>query len=252
MKPMLAKNWTSNIDPTGWYMSEKLDGIRAIWTGQEFVSRNEKPFVAPRWFIKDMPEHTMLDGELWMGRGRFNETSGQVRRRTNQDWSEIKYMVFDIPSEIRCFEEHKTILYQLMLPPHVYIVTQFLCTGRKHLQDFEAVVVGNKGEGVMLRDRRSKYEFKRSKYLLKVKKFKDDEAIVIGYINGEGKYKNVMGTLVCRYKGTNISIGTGFTDGDRKNPPPIGETITFKYFELSDYNIPRFPVYKGIRGYLNG
>lgn len=245
---MLAKKWNGE-DPTGWYMSEKLDGIRALWAFG-FSSRNNKPFIAPDWFTETIPMKYILDGELWMGRGRFNETSGQVRRKKNQDWAQMKYMVFDYIEELHIFSGHLRVLKGMALPPHVEILPQIKCISLNHLLEFEAEVLKNGGEGVMLRHPDSKYQAnKRSKYLLKVKQFHNDEAIVVGSTAGEGKYKTMAGALLCDYKGNIISVGTGLTDEDRLNPPIYGAVITFKYFEMSKDNIPRFPVYIGIRDY---
>ena len=246
MKPMLAKKW-DGTDPTGWYMSEKLDGVRAIWDGEKLMSRNEKEFVAPEWFTRDMTPW-YFDGELWMGRGRFNETSGQVRRKTNQDWSEMKYVIIDYPEGGYTFRQHLCGFSALVLPNHVQLLVQTKCKSMQHLLIFESRVIKSGGEGVMLRHPDSRYEMgKRSNFLLKVKRFHDDEAVVAGYKGGEGKYKKIVGSLICVYKGKEICIGTGLTDYDRACPPKVGETITFKYFEMSKDNIPRFPVYVGVR-----
>lgn len=250
VRPMLAKNWDESIDPTGWWMSEKLDGIRAIWNPKikTFMSRNEKPFIAPLEFIKDFPD-TMLDGELWGGRGNFRATSGQVRRKTNQDWSDIIYMVFEIPNGCGFFVEHLLELLRLKLPCNIKIIEQTKCERIEHLLEFLGGVEAKGGEGIMLRHPSSYYEEgKRSSNLLKVKTFKDDEAIVTGYTDGTGKYLGMVGALVCDYKGTQILVGTGLTDHDRNNPPKVGTKITFKYFEMID-NVPRFPVFVGIRNY---
>lgn len=246
MKPMLAHNWNTTIDPCGWYMSEKLDGIRAIWDGNNFISRNEKVFNTPDWFKQDMPT-SLLDGELWSGRGLFNYTSGQVRRKYDMDWSKIKYIVFDIPKPGERFEFRNKLLTHIKMPSHVQIIKQIKCKGIKHLQQFELDIISNGGEGVILHHPDNEYTYnKRSKYLLKVKQFKDDDAIVIDYENGKGKYGGMVGALICQYKDNIITIGTGMTDEDRNNPPKIGSTIIFKYFEMNN-NIPRFPVYVGIR-----
>lgn len=246
MRPMLAKKWNDSINPTGWYMSEKLDGVRAIWDGSRFLSRNEKDLMAPEWFIKDIPK-CLLDGELWLGRGRFNEVSGRVRRKYNINWDGIKYMVFDIPKEGDTFKFRYSLLKHIKFPSHVYIINQVKCINEAHLLDFELMTIEEGGEGVMLHHPDSIYKHgKRSNSLLKLKRFNDDEAIVCNYVKGKGKYINMVGALLCKYNNTLITVGTGLSDADRINPPPIGSTITFKYFEMSN-NIPRFPVFVGER-----
>ena len=75
---LLAHKWETDHDPTGWWMSEKLDGIRAYWDGETFVSRLGNRFFAPDWFVADLPADT-LDGELWVGRKMFQKTTSIVR-----------------------------------------------------------------------------------------------------------------------------------------------------------------------------
>lgn len=251
LKPMLAKNWDGR-DPTGYYMSEKLDGIRAIWNPEDrtLYSRNGKPFVPPTGWTDDFV-YTFLDGELFMGRGKFNECSGQVRRKTNQDWSGIKYRVFDMP---HCRDSYlsiyKTLEYLDGYLKNIEIVKQTVCESTEHLLEFEQEILAKGGEGVMLRNPNSLYQQgRRSWDLMKVKRFITDEAIVIGWKGGEGKYTGMIGSLICEWGDQEIEIGTGFTDEQRLNPPIIGSKITFKYFELEDSGKPRFPVFIGVRDY---
>lgn len=82
----------------------------------------------------------------------------------------------------------------------------------------------------MLRDPDAFYEHRRSKTLLKVKVFVDEEAKVIGIEKGEGRCAGMMGAIQCRLKnGTEFKIGTGFDDSWRRKPPKIGSIVTFKY-----------------------
>ena len=76
--------WESSIDITGWWMSEKLDGVRAYWDGKQFLSRLGNRFHAPPWFVEGF-RPTPLDGELWGGRKLFQRTvsivSAKIKRR---------------------------------------------------------------------------------------------------------------------------------------------------------------------------
>ena len=67
---LLAHAWAGDVDLAGWWMSEKLDGVRAYWDGEAFVSRLGNQFLAPAWFTADLPADT-LDGELWVARKKF-------------------------------------------------------------------------------------------------------------------------------------------------------------------------------------
>lgn len=97
----------------------------------------------------------------------------------------------------------------------------------------------------MLRRPASMYVGKRSDTLLKVKSFLDDEAVVVGHQPGEGKHLGRLGAVNVEWKGKKLKLGTGFTDAERESPPAIGSVVTFRYFELSDDGIPRFPTYVG-------
>jgi DNA ligase-1 len=117
-----------------------------------------------------------------------------------------------------------------------------------HLKNELARVEALGGEGLMLRQAQSKYVAGRSSTLLKVKSFKDDEAVVIGHQPGTGRHKGRLGALLVRLaSGKEFAIGTGFSDKEREKPPAIGSTVTFKYQELSDGGVPRFPSYGGAR-----
>lgn len=246
MKVMLAKKY-ENQSPRGWWMSEKLDGVRAIWNGRTLVSRTGKEFHAPDWFLAGLPTDTILDGELWEGRGMFQETVGKVRT-LNGDWSGIKFMVFDVVSE-NIYESRKSALEKLDMPGHCTVLKQTRCRSEDHLCDFEEEVTGSGGEGVMLRRRNSLYEHKRSGNLLKIKKFQTDEAVVTGYTEGKGKHAGRIGALICEYMGKTFNIGTGITDYMRKLPPKIGSRVTFSFFEKTNAGIPRFPALLTVRDY---
>lgn len=244
---MLAKKYEGQ-DPTGWWMSEKLDGVRAVWDGYKLISRTGKEFTAPDWFIKDLPKDLVLDGELWEGRGLFSQTCGKVRKQIEPDWIGVKYMVFDCICDGTVATRYKT-LYQANLPSHVQILKQTPCTSKKHLDEFEAEILKAGGEGVMIRKPLSQYEDKRSSSLLKVKRFQTDEAIVEDYEAGQGKHTGRVGALLCRFRDKLISIGSGLTDKDRQCPPEKGSLITFSFFEITENGMPRFPVYIAERNY---
>tara|TARA_B100001964_G_C14150696_1_gene561900 strand:- start:1026 stop:1271 length:246 start_codon:yes stop_codon:yes gene_type:complete len=75
---------TRNIN--GWWMSEKLDGVRGYWTGNKLISRQGNSFHAPEWFTRNFPS-IPLDGELWTEREQFQELVTIVRRESaGTDW----------------------------------------------------------------------------------------------------------------------------------------------------------------------
>jgi DNA ligase-1 len=100
----------------------------------------------------------------------------------------------------------------------------------------------------MLRQPGSAYVAGRSATLLKVKSFKDDEAVVVAHQPGTGRHKGRLGALLVRLAdGTEFAIGTGFSDKQREAPPPVGATVVFRYQELSDGGVPRFPSFHAVR-----
>jgi DNA ligase-1 len=242
---LLAQTWTTDVDLAGWWMSEKLDGVRAYWDGQQFISRQGNLYHAPDWFIAQLPP-TPLDGELWLDRKAFQRTVSIVRRQDKSEhWREISYLVFDAPAMDAVFEDRVAFLRESLAKVkarHVQLHAHAQCRGVEHLREELARVEALGGEGLMLRQPASKYEIGRSTTLLKVKSFHDAEARVIDHQAGAGRHKGRLGALLVELAdSTQFSVGTGFSDAQRANPPPIGSTITFRYQELSDRGVPRFP-----------
>src|SRR5947209_10326787 len=94
-KVLLAESWDSALDPTGWWLSEKLDGVRAYWDGQRFWSRNGNLYHAPDWFVAGLPA-LPLDGELSLGRKLLQRNTRIVRRQDRtQHWEEVSHVFLD-------------------------------------------------------------------------------------------------------------------------------------------------------------
>jgi DNA ligase-1 len=248
---LLAHPWENDVDLTDWWMSEKLDGVRAYWDGKRFWSRLGNEFFAPDWFTAGLPDFP-LDGELFGGRKRFQRTVSVVRRQDkSQDWKELLFVVFDAPSVDAAFEqrlEHCRKWVDDTKPGYARWHPHERCQGTAHLRAELERVEGLGGEGLMLRQPGSRYEVGRSHTLLKVKSFKDDEAVVIGHVAGAGRHKGRLGALEVELRnGKRFSVGTGFSDAERASPPALGTIITFRYQELSNDGVPRFPSYIGVR-----
>jgi DNA ligase-1 len=248
---LLAESWDFVADPAGWWLSEKLDGVRAYWDGRQFLSRQGNVFHAPDWFTKGLPPEP-LDGELWLGRKRFQRAVSIVRRQDKSDhWKDISFVVFDAPSLEKSFEARMDFVRECLgqgATPHAVAHAQQLCRGIDHLKEELARLEALGGEGLMLRRPGSKYESGRSSTLLKVKSFHDAEARILKHLEGAGRHKGRLGALFVELAdGTTFSVGTGFSDKERESPPAVGSTITFRYQELSEAGVPRFPSYVGVR-----
>jgi DNA ligase-1 len=208
-------------------------------------------FHAPDWFVAGLPD-TPLDGELWIGRKAFQRTVGIVRRQDKSDlWKQVRYVAFDAPGIDDAFEGRVAAIrahIERFRPAYLRAHDHAVCTGLDHLRAELARVEALGGEGLMLRQPESQYEVGRSLTLLKVKTFHDAEARVLKHLKGAGRHKGRLGALLVELAdGTQFSVGTGFSDAERGAPPPIGSVITFRYQELSDGGVPRFPSYVGLR-----
>jgi DNA ligase-1 len=248
---LLAERWDNVQDLTGWWMSEKLDGVRAYWDGKALISRLGNRFHAPDWFLDGLPDHP-LDGELWIGRKAFQRTVGIVRRQDKTDlWKEVSYVIFDAPALDAAFEDRLAVIRdhaERHRLPHLRTHEHAICQGLDHLRGELARVEALGGEGLMVRQPGSRYESGRSSTLLKIKSFLDAEARVLEHLKGAGRHKGRLGALLVELPdGTRFSVGTGFSDAERESPPVIGSIITFRYQELSDGGVPRFPSYLGVR-----
>ncbi|CAF1191503.1 unnamed protein product [Rotaria sordida] len=252
---LLAEIWTEDIDPTGWWMSEKLDGVRAYWNGSNFYSRQGNLFHVPDFFKVSLPK-VPLDGEIWCGRGLFQKCISIVKKQANKvvpdDYKLLTYLIFDAPSHGGKYEDRVKWL-QDNIPQdddkcYATVVGIKKCQNLADLKKCLTDVTAAGGEGIMLRKPGSHYENKRSSTLLKVKTFYDEEALVIGHKPGKGNCTGMLGALECELpNGKRFDVGSGFNMDQRRKPPKIGSVITFKFQELSNSGSPRFPVFLRMR-----
>lgn len=249
---LLAEVYRSQVDVTQYLVSEKLDGVRAIWDGQTLRFRSGKTINAPPWFLDGLPRRS-LDGELWLGRGRFERLSGIVRRELPNDseWRQVRYMIFELPDAPGTFAQRAALISEMVKRaniPWVQEIEQFSVVDRDSLQKRMKTVVKAGGEGLMLHRADAPYETGRSDTLLKMKPWEDAEAVVIGHLPGKGKHAGRLGAIHVRTEdGRGFSLGTGFTDQQRRDPPPIGCTVTYRYRDLTSNGLPRFASFLRVR-----
>lgn len=249
---LLAERYQDNVDVRQYWVSEKLDGVRAHWDGKQLRFRSGNIVHAPDWFIAVLPPQP-LDGELWIGRGTFERLSGIVRRASpdNAEWRQVRYMIFELPGASGSFTERIGRIGLLVAQagvPWLQAVEQFRLTDDKALRRKLDEVVRGGGEGLMLHRADAPYETGRSRILLKVTPWLDAEARVVAHLPGKGKHDGRLGALrVEMPDGRQFSIGTGFSDALRRNPPAIGTLVTYRYRELTRKGIPRFPRFQRVR-----
>ena len=242
---LLAKTAPASIDPAGYLVSEKLDGVRALWDGKVLRFRSGRLIAAPAWFTAKLPE-TPLDGELWLGRGQFDALSGAVRKvkPVDAEWQKISYMVFELPAGSGDFKDRALALDSIVNTaawPQLQAIEQTAIANRATLQAKLDDVVQGGGEGLILHLANAPVATGRSDALLKLKPVQDAEAVVVGHVAGKGKYARMTGALdVKTTDGQRFKLGTGLSDVQRKHPPAIGSTVTYTYRDLTSSGKPRF------------
>ena len=293
---MLAKEWTKNFKkprgvedyepPIEWKASEKMDGYRGRYSkkNKKFISRNQKEYNAPKWYIDGMPDVDM-DGELWIGREPKDfQSMGTIRKKVpiDEEWMKVKYCVYDFPEINYKFGDRYKIMkknekkikenwnsYRKTLEPKfhsmscpIIILPQITIKSLEHMEQFYEKILENKGEGIMLKCPNSDYINGRSNYLLKYKPLFDAEAEIVGYKKGTNKYEGLLGAFICRplnnkddhfirdMNKDNEFAMSGMNDSVRttyEKTHPIGTIVTYNYNGFLDSGKPRFSRYMRIR-----
>lgn len=249
---LLAKVYAADVDPAAYWVSEKYDGVRAVWDGRVLRFRSGRPVPAPPWFVDALPPRA-LDGELWLGRGRFDALAAIVRKTVPVDaeWREVKYLVFELPDGPGSFTDRIEAMQRIVAAsrlPNLRVVEQSRVADRRELaRRLEAVLKGG-GEGLMLHRAAAAYRTGRSDDLLKLKPYRDAEARVVGHEPGRGRLQGLTGALRMEMPdGRRFRLGAGLGDAERRDPPPIGTLVTYRYQELTPRGLPRFPRYWRVR-----
>lgn len=254
---MLAKVYQPGVPLQDYWVSEKFDGVRGYWDGEQLLTRGGERIAAPAWFTAGWPK-TPLDGELWAGRGQFARAVSTVRQQTPDDaaWRAMRFMVFDLPAQGGPFSERIPALNGAVSridQPWVQAVAQSKVASHTALQALLATTVKRGGEGLMLHRGASFYKGARNDDLLKVKTHEDTEARVVAHVPGRGKYAGMLGALLVEMPGADgkpgrrFKLGTGLNDEQRQNPPPVGSTVTYRFRGLNDGGLPRFASFMRVR-----
>lgn len=255
-KLLLANVLGDHIDVTRYLVSEKYDGVRALWDGKSLRFRSGRAVAAPQWFLDKLPSEA-LDGELWIARGKFDQVSGIVRKDApvDDEWRRVNYLIFELPQAsenvgLGFAERVKKIeaIVERAKFPQLKAVRQFNVKDRVMLKrELDQVVKGG-GEGLMLHLADAAYVTGRGDVLLKLKPLLDTEATVVEHIPGKGKHTGKMGALLLETKnGLRFKLGTGFSNAVRANPPPIGSLVTYTYRDTTPSGKPRFASFVRVR-----
>lgn len=250
-EPMLPQVYGQQVDVSGWLMSEKLDGVRTYWDGEQLLSKNGNLLFPPAAFIDDLPPFP-LEGELWGGRGSFEQTLSIVKKQRPHDgWLQLTFAIFDVPQAPGGFTERLAKAgdwFAAHPTAYAFVIEQIPVRDQTQLQQELQRIEALGGEGLIVRRPDALYAAGRSPEILKVKNHHDAEATVLAHLPGKGRNKGRLGSLlVALADGTQFKIGSGFSDAERRSPPPIGTVVTFKHYGKYGSGIPKFPSFMRIR-----
>ena len=244
----LASDWSPGRSPQGFLVSEKFDGVRAVWDGQRLRFRSGREILAPERLVKALPAHP-LDGELWLGHGQFDRLSGLVRqhRADETGWQAVRYLVFDAPGLPGSFEMRWQALQAVIDAanlPWLLRVDQFRLEDPAALQRRLQAVVRAGGEGLVLHRADAPWRSGRSDALFKLKPEPDDDAQVLAHLPGKGRYSGWTGALQVRTpEGLQFALGSGLSDAQRREPPEVGSWVTYRYRGRTPDGVPRFATF---------
>lgn len=242
---LLARTWPAGADPAGWLVSEKLDGVRALWDGRVLLLRGGGTVAAPGWFTAALPP-SPLDGELWAGRGRFEAAVAAARRGQPLDaeWRALRYQVFELPDAPGPFAERAEAIARLCAAAGfdgLQAVAQAPVASAAALQRRLDAVVRAGGEGLVLHRADAPYLTGRADVLCKLKPRHDDEAVVLAHLPGRGRHEGRLGALRVRTDdGVVFDLGGGLSDAQRDAPPAVGRRIVFRHQGVTAQGVPRF------------
>ena len=250
---LLAREAADDIDPAGYLVSEKLDGVRALWDGQRLRFRGGGTVSASAAFLAGLPRGQALDGEMWLGRNRFDALSAIVRREqpVESEWAQVQYRVFELPQGAGSFAERVARLQALAAasPQRRWQpVEQVPVAGAAALRQRLREVIAEQGEGLMLHRADAAYRTGRSEALLKLKPVRDAEAVVVGHTPGRGRFAGQLGALKVKDDAGRIFlVGSGLTEAQRTSPPPLGSVVTYSWRGETASGLPRFPTLLRLR-----
>jgi DNA ligase-1 len=241
----LAQTYQQYQDIKGFWISEKLDGVRAFWDGKQLRSRSGQWIQLPDNLRTQLPDFA-LDAELWAGRGKFQQVMQALQQGAEPvQWQGIRLMVFDAPTQQGTFSQRLQFLQQ-QLPQgdFVQLLSQRRLQTAEELELLLQQITIEGGEGLMLHHGDALYESGRVSHLQKLKLVEDAEARVVAHVAGKGQFSGMLGALLVELPdGRRFKLGSGFSVQERQNPPEIGSLVTFQYRGLTHKGTPRFAVF---------
>jgi len=274
IKPMLAHEFDNCRKSVEYpcYVQPKLDGMRVVAVVSEgkcqLYSRTQKAVNTLPHIVKHVEDlcrtnntpDIIFDGEAYChtDEDNFNELMSIIRRdEIHPRHEEIEYHIYDLPSQFNTDFRGRHLTLKAFFAGQIghknlVLVETVDCPAERELKSLHDHYVSNGYEGIMVRNSEGKYEFKRSKSLLKYKVFQDAEFKVIGVQEGKGKLMGSAGAFICvtesgkefncKMEGELSNLKEYFVNFDNEYK---GKWLTVKFFNMTVDGAPRFPV--GIR-----
>jgi ATP-dependent DNA ligase len=265
--PMLAHDYNKRGKSIKFpcFAQRKYDGTRCVAIpGKGIFSRNRKRYPHLTHILDEinrLPPSIILDGELYSDTLTFQEIVGLVKRETLKKGDEekqlqIKFHVYDLINTMPYQQRYANLqmIFRRYKFKHLVLVSSDACHNEEELKELHAKYVAEGYEGIMVRNSDGLYKNARSADLQKYKEFFDDEYEVVDYKEGEGQEdgcvlwvcKTKEGKIFnCRPRGSREDRMELFKKGNKY----VGKMLTVRYQELTDDNVPRFPVGISFRDY---
>lgn len=250
--PLPLALYHSDVDPSGYWVRERLRGVRAYWTGQRLLDGDGATLTVPDGFTRGFPPIPM-DGQLWMGRGSFGRLLAVVHRRVPDptQWRSLYFMALDLPDHQGPFNQRLRTLRRrvrearaphLRVPPHARIRT------RDELNKELALILKAGGAGLILHRDAALYHHPVKDDLLMMRSYRHAQAKVVAVIHRAGPGDTSMTGLLLRGKGgRRLRLMKGFSAAQRRRPPPIGSIVEYKFYGYNHDGKPRFMSFLRVR-----
>ena len=269
--PMLAASFDKRKDKVTYPVDvqPKLDGVRclAYWDGDsvKLMSRGGKQWECCDHIIDELeevlPKGMVLDGELYIHGSTFQEITKLVKKLRPESVN-VEFHVYDVPrAGDWCgnggWDNRKNVLNDFHgnhgYCKSVKVVRTDCAAHEEEVYKLQSEYLEEGYEGAIVREYDGEYRFgNRSNKLLKVKNFMDKEYEIVDYTTGVGRFEGCIIWICKTENGDEFKVVPQGTMEERKATydtagEHIGELLKVKFFELTDDDIPRFPVGIGIR-----
>eukprot|EP01125_Pyxidicula_operculata_P013676 TRINITY_DN4544_c0_g1_i1.p1 TRINITY_DN4544_c0_g1~~TRINITY_DN4544_c0_g1_i1.p1 ORF type:complete len:657 (+),score=99.41 TRINITY_DN4544_c0_g1_i1:645-2615(+) len=248
------REWIDSIDPTGWWITEKYDGIRAYWDGKQMYSKRGNLIPIPPEFTKNLPE-AQLDGELWCGYEdhTLSKLMAIVKSKSNTSeeglmdikWSSVVYMIFDAPGIEGNYKYRYDEISKIVQPltdsgEKIKMADIQECQSTQHLMESLEKVQKIGGEGLIIRNPNTlNYQSGRNDSVLKVKPYLDTEVRMI-------EPSTTSYSLICEQKNGQTCI-VKCASADYLHPPAKGEILRVKYSGYYSSGKLKYPIFLSTR-----